>query len=66
MNTPTTKPNLLPPGIHGGFAKLKSQPSVFRCKLRPVTSKRKATDCDYGGLLQLDGGTKASVMLWER
>ena len=64
MNTTTIKPNLLPPGVHGGFSKLKSQSGVFRCKLRPVTSKRKATDSDYHGLLQLDGGSKASVLLW--
>ena len=64
MNTPTIKPNLLPPGVHGGFSKLKSQPGVFRCKLRPVSSKPKAEYSDYHGLLQLNGGAKASVMLW--
>ena len=64
MNITQTKPNLLPPGPHPGFSKLKSHPRVFRCKLRPVSSKPKAEHSDYHGLLQLDGGANASVLLW--
>jgi hypothetical protein len=50
---------LLPPGPHPGFGKLKSQPGVFRCKLRPELNKAKPEHADYSGVLQLDGGKKA-------
>jgi hypothetical protein len=60
----TTKPNPLPLGIHPGFGKLKSQPNVFRCKLRPELNKAKPEHSDYSGLLQLDGGKKALCRLW--
>jgi hypothetical protein len=55
---------LLPAGPHPGFARLKSQSGVFRCKLRPETNKEKPEYADYKGLLQLEGGRKASVLLW--
>jgi hypothetical protein len=62
--TPNTKPNLLPPGSASGFAKLKSQPGVFRCKLRPVTQKKKTDHADYAGVLVLSAGAKAQVLVW--
>jgi hypothetical protein len=64
VNTTSIKPNTLPPGPHRGFAKLKSQPGIFRCKLRPDANKKKPEHSDYHGVLQLDGGAKASVLLW--
>jgi hypothetical protein len=64
MNTTTSKPNTLPASNHPGFAKLKSQPSVFRCKLWPETNKKKPEHSDYHGLLQLSNGAKASILLW--
>ena len=62
--TTTIKPTLLPPGPHPGFRALKSQPGVYRCKLRAVASKAKPEFADYSGRLFLDGGQKASVLLW--
>jgi hypothetical protein len=59
-----TKSNLLPPGPHSGFGKLKSQPGVFRCKLRPELNEAKPEHADYSGILQLDGGKKGRVFLW--
>jgi hypothetical protein len=58
------KPTLLPPGPHPGFGKLKSQPGVYRCKLRAVASKAKPEFADYSGTLFLAGGQKASVLAW--
>jgi hypothetical protein len=58
------KPNLLPPGPHRGFGSLKSQPGVYRCRLRPELNKAKPEHADYSGLLQLDGGKKALVRAW--
>jgi hypothetical protein len=58
------KPNLLPPGSAPGFAKLKSQPGVFRCKLWRVTQKKKTDHADYAGVLVLSAGAKAQVLLW--
>jgi len=58
------KPNLLPLGSAPGFAKLKSQPGVFRGKLWPVTDKKKAEHADYAGVVQLSAGAKAQVLLW--
>jgi hypothetical protein len=57
------KPNLLPPGLHPGFQNLKSQPGVYRCRLRPETNKRDPRHADYRGTLQLTG-SKASVLIW--
>ena len=57
------KPNLLPPGPHPGFANLKSQPGVYRCKLRPELAKRDPRHADYRGILPLTG-SKASVLVW--
>ena len=62
--TVNMKPNLLPPGSAPGFAKLKSQPGVFRCKLWPTTQKKKAEHADYAGVLTLSAGAKAQVLLW--
>ena len=59
-----TKPTLLPPGPHPGFSKLKSQPGVFRCRLRPETKKAKPEYADYRGTLFLANGAKAFVLLW--
>ena len=59
-----TKPNSLPPVSAPDFAKLKSQPGVFRCKLWPVSQKKKAEHADYAGVLQLSAGAKAQVLLW--
>jgi hypothetical protein len=58
------RPNRLPPGNHPGFAKLKSQPGVFRCKLRPETNKAKPEHSDYAGTLLMANGERASVRLW--
>ena len=53
------KPNLLPVGPHPGFAKLKSQPGVFRCKLRPERKKRRnRNSADYAGVLLLSAGAR--------
>jgi hypothetical protein len=60
----TIKPTLLPPGPHPGFSRLKSQPGVFRTKLRPETNKAKPEHSDYAGVLQLDGGKKALCRVW--
>jgi hypothetical protein len=58
------KPTQLPPGNHPGFAKLKSEPGVFRCKLRLVTNKAKPEFADYQGTLCMDNGIRASAMVW--
>jgi hypothetical protein len=58
------KPNVLPAGPHPGIAKLKDQPGVFRCELRPMTKKKKADHADYAGVLTLSGGAKAQVLVW--
>jgi hypothetical protein len=58
------KPNLLPPGDHPGFARLKSEPGVFRCKLRPETKKAKPEHSDYAGTLLLANGERAQVRVW--
>jgi hypothetical protein len=58
------KPNTLPPGNHPGFARLKSQVNVFRCKLRPETSKARPEYSDYSGTLLMAKGERASVRLW--
>jgi hypothetical protein len=60
----TTKPNTLPAGTAPGFAKLKSQPGVFRCKLWPCTDKKLPEHADYRGVLQMSGGAKAQIYLW--
>ena len=60
----TIKPSILPPGPHPGFAKLKSQPGVWRCKLRPCTDKKIPEHADYRGVLQMGGGKQAGVLLW--
>ena len=64
MSTSTLKPNLLPLGPHPRFAKLKSKPGVFRCRLRPEFNKAKPEHADYSGILQLDGGKKALCRVW--
>ena len=51
----TMKPNLLPPGNYPGFAKLKSQPGVHRCKLWPNAEKKNPGHADYRGKLFIDG-----------
>ena len=62
---PTTlKPNLLSPDPHPGFSRLKSQPNVFRCRLRPELNKKDPNHSDYAGVLQLSGGEHAFVLLW--
>jgi hypothetical protein len=58
------KPITLPPGPHPGFAKLKSQPGIFRTKLWPIAQKKKAEHADYAGRLTLATGAKAQVLLW--
>ena len=58
------KPNLLPAGPHPGFAKLKSQPGVFRSKLWPIIDKTKPEHADYRGALVLSAGARANVLLW--
>ena len=58
------KPNVLPPGNHPGFARLKSQPGVFRCKLRPETKKAKPEHSDYSGTLLMANGESANVRVW--
>ena len=58
------KPNRLPPGDHPGFARLKSEPGVFRCKLRPETNKRDPKHSDYSGTLLMAGGERAQVRVW--
>ena len=58
------KPNILPPGGALGFAKLKSRPGVFRCKLRLCMDKKRPEYADYRGVLQMDGGGQAGVLLW--
>ena len=60
----TAKTNLLPPGPHPGFAKLKSQPGVFRCKLWPIINKKEIPHADYRGVLVLSAGARANVLLW--
>jgi hypothetical protein len=62
--TAAFKPNALPKGQHPGFGKLKTQPGVFRGKLRAVAAKRDANHADYEGAIFLDGGRKAGVRLW--
>jgi hypothetical protein len=49
---------------HPGFARLKSEPGVFRCKLRPETNKRDAKHSDYSGTLLMAKGERASVRPW--
>jgi hypothetical protein len=58
------KPNALPPGSHPAFARLKSQPGVFRCKLRPETNKARPEHSDYSGTLLMAKGERANVRLW--
>jgi hypothetical protein len=57
------KPNLLKPGPHPGFENLKSQPGVYRTRLRAETAKRDPRHADYKGVLQLTG-SKALVLVW--
>jgi hypothetical protein len=67
MNTTATKPlkpTLLPPGQPPGFGKLKSQPGVFRCKLRPDSAKKRPEHSDYIGTLFLDEGRRTSARVW--
>jgi hypothetical protein len=64
MSATTIKPTLLPPGKHPGFSKLRSQPGIYRCRLRPEFNKVKPEHADYSGILQLDGGKKALARLW--
>ena len=58
------KPKALPPGNHPGFAKLKSQAGVFRCKLRLETKKAKPEHSDYSGTLLMGKGERAFVRVW--
>jgi hypothetical protein len=58
------KPNVLPPGDHPGFSRLKSQPGVFRCKLRPAANKAKPEHSDYSGTLLMGNGERAEVRVW--
>ena len=60
----TASPTLLPAGPHPGLGKLKSQPGVFRCRLRPELHKAKPEFADYHGMVFLDGGKKASALVW--
>ena len=53
----------LPAGHHPGFEHLKSQPGVYRCRLRPDLSKRDPKHADYKGILQLTA-SKASILIW--
>jgi hypothetical protein len=70
--TPSVKPidaapiktNRLAAGNHPGFARLKSQPGVFRCKLRPAANKAKPEHSDYLGTLLMGNGERANVRLW--
>jgi hypothetical protein len=55
--------NRLPPGTHPGLGNLKSQPGVYRCRLRPERNKRDPKHADYRGILQLTG-SKAQVLIW--
>jgi hypothetical protein len=67
MNTPTPnslKPTLVPPGIHPGPGKLVTQKGVFRAKLRPELTKARVEHADYRGTIFLDGGKRASALLW--
>ena len=59
-----TKPTLLPAGQHPGLGKLVSKPGIYRTKLRADVAKEKPEHADYKGLLQFEGGRKASVLLW--
>lgn len=58
-----TNPHLLPPGPHAGFEKLKSQPGVYRCRLRPELRKRDPNHADYKGILELNN-CKALILVW--
>jgi hypothetical protein len=42
-------------GPHLGFQNLRSQPGVYRCRLRPELSKRDPCHADYKGVLLLTG-----------
>ena len=53
----------VPPGTHPGFDHLKSQPGVYRCRLRQELDKRDPRHADYRGILQLTG-SKALVLIW--
>jgi hypothetical protein len=65
MNTTKPlKPNTLPAGQHPGLGKLKTQPNVYRAKLRAETAKKRPEHSDYVGTLFLDGGRRANVRLW--
>jgi hypothetical protein len=55
--------NRLPTGSHPGFSHLKSQPGVYRCRLRPELAKRDPRHADYKGILPLTG-SKALILLW--
>ena len=46
------------------LARLKSQPGVFRCKLRPETKKAKPEHSDYSGTLLMANGERANVRVW--
>jgi hypothetical protein len=58
------KATTLAPGPHPGFAQLKSKPNICRCKLRADTAKVRPEFADYKGIMQFEGGRKASVLLW--
>ena len=58
------KPNVLPPGDHPGFARLKSQPGVFRCKLRPETKKANPSTATTAARLLMAKGERANVRVW--
>jgi hypothetical protein len=58
------KATTLPAGPHRGFSKLQSKPGIFRCKLRPEPNKAKPEHADYRGVISLDGGKQALVLLW--
>jgi hypothetical protein len=63
-NNAPTKPTLLSVGPHRGFARLKSQPGVYRCRLRAETTKKLPEHADYRGTLLMEGGKKAQVLVW--
>ena len=56
------KATALAPGSHPGFARLKSQPNVFRAKLRQET-KAKPEHADYAGVFN-STGRRTLVRLW--
>lgn len=62
--TTTTPKTLSQPEVkHPGFGKLKSQPGVYRCRLKRVRKKKDPNHADFQGVLHLQNAA-CQIFVW--